>query len=464
MKNLTNVKLKLDISSKMNEYKIIEYKGKKIIFFVGKELFPADNSLKKLFSIIDEFNIEKSIIALPDLHFKIKNFVPSGMVIPLQSQFSYLLLGPNNDGIGGLRIRLNKRIINREEIEKIFYEIKKRVVLFRRKNEIVSSSEAEEILTNGIRDILSSFNFPNDQQKNFEDQGSYLINKDLFKELINFTKKRKPKTLPDFIPNTDLIDRAKKTLCVLDGTSHFIELYRLGKVYDYNHLKQFSIEENDLFFIVHAGGGDVSILLHRIFLEMRKSYELSDDMGRLAFEGIKVSSNFGFANRLFIYKTIRESIAKYLREFNAEIIFDAPHDFLEMKDSSFFIHRKGAIKLIPKKNWGEGNFGKFYILPTHPGGKAYIIWKNNNNPFSMNYMSHGAGRKIRKDLAIKKYDAIDAEKLIGEKIFLLRYGFDSIEGQHPESFKDENSFVETIKRFDLANISAELIPLASLKT
>ena len=444
--------------------KILNYSDKKILLFLEDDLYPKDSSIESLYTIIKEFNIFDSIIALPDLHFKVKNFIPSGIVIPLFNEFSYKLLGPNNDGIGSLKLRISRKL-KIDEIIELFQEIKNNIILFRRKEGVINKILAREILKNGIKYIIEDFGFSKEELYNFEEHGGYLLeDENKLNEIISLSLNKKPRLLPDFVPNTDIMDRSQKTLGVLDGTSHFIELYKIGKIFDYNYIKRINIKENDLFFIVHAGGGDISIILHRLFLEISNVYKLSTDLGRLAFEALKIAANYAFANRLFIYKEIRKILSKLVNDFELNILFDAPHDFIDVKDNSTFYHRKGAVKLIPQKEWGKGNFGKTYIFPTYPGGKAYLIWKKNSNNLSNNYVSHGAGRKIRKDEAISNYTSESAESLIKEKLLLFRYGFDSIEGQHPLAFKDEEKVLGIFNSYDLADVAAELVPIASLKT
>ena len=64
------------------------YKNIKTIFYLEKRIFPENFNFKKFKLIIDKYKIYKKIICLPDLDFKVKNFVPSGVVIPTKNYFS----------------------------------------------------------------------------------------------------------------------------------------------------------------------------------------------------------------------------------------------------------------------------------------------------------------------------------------------------------------------------------------
>ena len=59
-----------------------------INFYLQTEHLPKDKSIEKLKTIARTFDIYGDLTALPDLHFKVKNFVPSGMTIALKNSFS----------------------------------------------------------------------------------------------------------------------------------------------------------------------------------------------------------------------------------------------------------------------------------------------------------------------------------------------------------------------------------------
>ena len=89
------------------------YKKIKTFFFLDKKLYPEKFSFKKFRLIIDKYSIYKKIICLPDLDFKIKNFVPSGVVIPTKKYFSPELLGPNNDSMLAIKFSIKSKKIKK---------------------------------------------------------------------------------------------------------------------------------------------------------------------------------------------------------------------------------------------------------------------------------------------------------------------------------------------------------------
>ena len=182
-----------------------------------------------------------------------------------------------------------------------------------------------------------------------------------------------------------------------------------------------------------------------------------------------MAGNYGFANRLFIYRVLRKVVEECVSGLNEVRIFsDIPHDYLEYdKEDDLFIHRKGAAKLNPGDSYPDGHAwrstGQPYLFPSCVGGDAYIITNVQGNSESFYTVSHGAGRLIRKDRAIDLYKNSSIADTMKHEIKLFRYGVDQIEGQNPLAFKDIDTIMETFQRFELAHPVTKLRPLASLK-
>jgi len=439
-----------------------------IILYLSEDLLPDDDSLEKLSSIAREFNVHKQIISLPDLHFKVKNFVPSGMTIPLNGEFSPKLLGPNNDGMGALKLRIRGSELNNSDIQKIFTALRENIVLFRRDVDIIDKSLLKTIFMSGVHGIIEELGFKKTDLDKFEDKGctKKFTN---FIEVENAFPDERSQLLPEFVPNHDIFDRGKKCIGTLDGTSHFIELFKVNQTINKEYNEYLDIDCRDYFFLVHAGSGDIGIISHRAYLNKNSNkYNLKEKLGINAFNALAVAGNYGYANRLYIYKIIKEVVTDILSEIESvEIFSDVPHDYLERSSNNIFIHRKGAVKLSPANCFSTENrwskTGTPYIFPSCVGGDAYIVSNSAGNQASYYTTSHGAGRLLRKDKAINKYKKINIADTMKNKIMLFRYGVDQIEGQNPLAFKDVDKMLKIFQDFNLAYPVTKLQPLASLK-
>jgi tRNA-splicing ligase RtcB (3'-phosphate/5'-hydroxy nucleic acid ligase) len=440
-----------------------------IVLYLTEDLLPSDNSLEKLEYMAETFDVDKRIIGLPDLHFKDKNFVPSGMTIPIRGYFSPLLLGPNNDGMGSMRLRVQGNELSEAQIERIFSELKRRIAMFRRKEDIIPRDTLDTIFRSGIRDVINDWGFEESDLSKFEDNGTV---KEFGKEedLSAFFPKDRPANLPEFVPGHDIYERGGKCIAVLDGTSHFIELFKVEKSIDASIQDDLGVGESDYFFLIHAGAGDVTIVSHRSYLNKNENkYRIEEPIGLSAYNSFALAGNFGNANRLYIYRILKEIIEDIIpAKHEMEIFSDVPHDYLEYhQDQDLFVHRKGASKLFPGKFYFEDHpwrkTGTPYLFPSCVGGDAYIIVNELGNADALNTVSHGAGRLIRKDRAIDLYRDQKLGDAMKHKIKLFRYGVDDIEGQNPLAFKDIDIIMQTFESFNLARPITKLKPLASLK-
>lgn len=438
-----------------------------VLFYLAKSLISKDTSREHLTNIANAYPINERMIALPDLHFKVKNFVPSGMTIPIRGGFTPLLLGPNNDGIGSVKIRLSKPL-SASDIDTIFESLKARVVMFRRDEDLVSTDTLANILQGNVEGWIEQTGFDPSVLNRFEDQGVHKTFSNL-NDVLSLFPERRPERLPAFVPGHNPMERGPRTLGVLDGTSHFIELFSLKECVDQVSCTQLDMKSNDLMFMVHAGSGDIGLITHRSYLlPFGELYSEGTQDFQNAYDAFAVTANYGFANRLFLYAMIRdalqESLGSKLLEF--QIISDLPHDYLQKQDG-IYLHRKGATRLLSKNYFPNDDALKHtglpYLFPSRMGGDAYLINHPEGQSNSFETVSHGAGRLLSKTDAVEQFTAESAMEAVGHATKIFRYGQDEIGGQHPSAFKDMNTVMEILQEYDLARTIARFESVAALK-
>ncbi len=446
---------------------IERYGGVDVLFFLETSLISKDTSQEHLTRIANAYPVDERMIALPDLHFKVKNFVPSGMTIPIRGGFTSLLLGPNNDGIGSVKIRLSKSLSD-SDIDNVFKALKQRVVMFRRDENLINQNTLADIFQGNVADWVTPLGFDTSVLKRFEDQGVTKCFDNLDDVLVLFPDQR-PARLPDFVPGHDILERGPKTLGVLDGTSHFIELFKLNECMNPTVCSQLDVQTNDLMFMVHAGSGDIGLLSHRHYLlPFGALYEEGTQHFQKAYDAFAVTANYGFANRLFLYAMIRDALQETLGNnlLDFEIISDLPHDYLQ-KQGDTYLHRKGATRLLSKLYYPDDEVlkqtGIPYLFPSRMGGSAYLIHHPEGQPVSFETVSHGAGRLLSKNDAVEQFTAESALNAVGTAIKIFRYGQDEIGGQHPSAFKDMDVVMSILQEYDLARTIAKFESVAALK-
>lgn len=429
----------------------------KINFFLRKEFIPKDKSFEKLDKICKEYPINKKIICLPDLNFKVKNFIPSGIVVPTKKKFFPSLLGTGNDGMILLKLKLNKEISSKE-INNLFVNIKSEIAIFRRNKPKISEKSLLELLFFNIKDTLRFFGFnQNEDYKKFE----YIDNKfSQKKKLLRILKKKKFNfKFPNFVPHQSILKRSSYCIGVLDGTSHFIELYKIKASAKRNHFYSY-------YVLIHAGSADPGIIIQNYLLDKENKKTKKDGFKNNSLEHqlLKVSYNFGFLNRIYIASVIKKIFEKVLekKKCSVDIVNDKTHDFLDFYKNVFF-HRKGAVNLKCDRNLQKKN-SEIYFLPTYLGGDGYILKQMKKNHFhTLNTVNHGVGRIYNKDVSLKKFSKIPLNKTLKNKVKLFRYYKDNIKSQMSLSFKNDKKIIKFLQDNKIAKTITTLKPIASLK-
>ena len=242
-------------------------------------------------------------------------------------------------------------------------------------------------------------------------------------------------------------------------------MYKIDKVFDKKNSKSYDLNENKFFFLIHAGSGDVGIFLHHESLKYKDlKLNMSSNLGKKLLNFNQIAGNFGFANRLFIFKQISDVLRKVLKNKidDIDIFSDLPHDYLDyIKKKNIFLHRKGAVRFISRKSI-KNKKDVPYLFPSCPGGDGYIFIKTNNKK-NYDCVSHGAGRIISKKNSLIYFKNTDfTQKLINKTTF-YRYNKDKIHAHHPNAFKNLKIIISTIKKYSLAKPIAKCKMIASLK-
>jgi RNA-splicing ligase RtcB len=445
----------------------ISIKKIKIIFFFSKKLIPSNFDLKKFQYIVKNLSVHKKIICMPDLSFKLKNFIPTGVSVPSQNKIHPILLTSNNDSIGSLHVK-SKHELKPRDITNIFLNIKKEIKIFRRQKNLFTSNEIKNFLKYGVKKIYKKWLFKKSEIERIEKSGSEKISSNINK-IISIFSKRRPKSLPSYIPNYKILERGQKNIGVLDGTSHFIELFKVKKIIKKNYCKKLNVEKNDYFFLIHAGAGDVGRIFHHNILDKgENNINPNSKSGRIIKDAYSSAANFAFVNRLYIYKKIKDALFKMEKNISASIFSDLPHDYLDYDSKSkIFSHRKGVIKLYPGNKFKKTNIwvntGSPYILPTFAGGDAYLMINKKGNKEANFTMSHGIGRIYTKQEASKVFKNSKSEKLFKKKIQIFRYNKDDINSQNPNAFKKTKDITDSLEKNNLGEKIAIFKSVGSLK-
>ena len=200
------------------------------------------------------------------------------------------------------------------------------------------------------------------------------------------------------------IDRTwAQQLATLGGGNHFIEL---------------CLDENqDVWIMLHSGSRGIGNVIGRYFIELARK-----DMGQhlanlpdrdLAYlqegaahfddyvEAVQWAQDYAMTNRREMMRRILDALARQLPPFTlTKEAINCHHNYVTVErhfGEDLFITRKGAIRA------GIGEWG---IIPGSMGAKSYIV-RGKGEPDSFCSCSHGAGRRMSRTQARKKFGEDD---------------------------------------------------------
>ncbi|MGM0509355.1 MAG: RtcB family protein [Fusobacteriota bacterium] len=197
----------------------------------------------------------------------------------------------------------------------------------------------------------------------------------------------------------DEFESAYTQLGTLGGGNHFIEL----QVDD----------QGTLGIMLHSGSRNFGYKISKYFNNKAKieaqnmkhdipeNYDLAylpedSDLGKRFIDWMNLAMDFARENRKLMMDRVKEIINNYSKDINFEYTINAHHNYAKKEKhygKEVWVHRKGAISA--KK-------GEYGIIPGAMGSNSYIV-EGLGNEKSFYSCSHGAGRKMSRRQAKKKY-------------------------------------------------------------
>jgi tRNA-splicing ligase RtcB (3'-phosphate/5'-hydroxy nucleic acid ligase) len=197
--------------------------------------------------------------------------------------------------------------------------------------------------------------------------------------------------------------KAMKQLGTLGGGNHFIEVCL--------------DTEDNVWLMLHSGSRNIGKEIAERHIATAKSLhklnELPDpnlayfvqgtDEFKNYWRDLEWAQSYALKNREIMMKRLLKSFNRMFndqKEFRPEISVNCHHNYVSPEvhfGEKVYVTRKGAIRA------DEGMYG---IIPGSMGAKSFIV-KGLGNPQAYNSCSHGAGRKLSRTAAKKKFTRED---------------------------------------------------------
>lgn len=195
---------------------------------------------------------------------------------------------------------------------------------------------------------------------------------------------------------------------------------QLGTLGGGNHFIELCLDENDdVWVMLHSGSRGIGNVIGQYFIALAKKdmerhlHTLPDKdlayftQGAKHFddyvEAVHWAQDYAMANRREMMDIIVKVLKKSFPKFGVtKEAINCHHNYVSIEDhfdARVFVTRKGAIRAR------EGELG---IIPGSMGAKSFIV-RGKGNPQSFSSCSHGAGRRMSRTAAKKKFNQSDVE-------------------------------------------------------
>jgi tRNA-splicing ligase RtcB len=254
----------------------------------------------------------------------------------------------------------------------------------------------------------------------------------------------------------DLMRKAQAQLGTLGGGNHFIEL---------------CVDTKDaVWILLHSGSRHIGKALAERHINLAKGLmrqsliSLPDPnlayltKGTKEFQSywhdLKWAQEYAYQNRRLMLELVMKAAQEGLgrqEPIESQLLVNCHHNYVALEHhfgEDVFVTRKGAVRAQ------EGDYG---IIPGSMGTRSFIV-KGKGNPESFNSCSHGAGRRMSRTEAKRKFTTEDlCKQTAGVECRKDQGVVDEI----PQAYKDIDAVMN--QQSDLVEVVAELKQVLCVK-
>ncbi len=196
---------------------------------------------------------------------------------------------------------------------------------------------------------------------------------------------------------------------------------QLGSLGGGNHFIELSLDEDDrVWIMLHSGSRGIGNALGTYFIELARR-DMQRHMAQLPhrdlayfeegaqhFEeyltAVNWAQDYAFRNRQELMRLVLEALRRELPPFDVtDEAINCHHNYVALEEhfgAQVHVTRKGAI---------SARAGELGIIPGSMGAKSFIV-RGKGNPESLHSCAHGAGRRMSRAQARRRFKRADLEQ------------------------------------------------------
>jgi tRNA-splicing ligase RtcB len=427
-----------------------------------------DGTIEQLSNVTCMPGVISPVIALPDAHFGYG--LPMGAVAAFDAEEGVISSGlcgfDINCGVNSIRTNLTYSEV-KDKLKELVPALFKAVPCgVGSKGKLrLTTKELDGVLTHGLNWAVENGYGTKDDIKNTEEEGCM-----------------------EGADPTLISDMAKKRggpqLGTLGAGNHFLEIQKIGEIYDEETCKKWGVNDVDqVVIMLHCGsrgfGHQVATDYLKIHEKAVSKYNIKVPDRQLAcapanskegqdyFAAMKCAVNYSFTNRLVMTQWIRETFEKVFskswEDMDMQTIYGICHNVVKLeehkvegKKRKIYVHRKGATRAFPNIP---------VLLAGSMGTSSYIL-KGTEIAMDKSFGSsaHGAGRAMSRHAAIRKFWGEDIKKELEEKGEVVQSTSPKVLAEEADgAYKDVDEVIEAVHGSGISTKVMKLKPIGVLK-
>ena len=290
-------------------------------------------------------------------------------------------------------------------------------------------------------------------------------------------------------------DRARRRgadqLGTLGSGNHFLELQRVGQIFDRDAADAFGLRDDQVTVLIHSGSRGFG---HQVCTDYVRTMEgvldrygislvdrqlacapLESPEGRRYLGAMACAANFAWANRAALAHAVRAAVARVLGPELAEqthSVYDVAHNVAKLEQHggrTVCVHRKGATRAFPAGSEeipsAYRSVGQPVFIPGSMGTSSFVlVGLPGSIEQSFGTTCHGAGRRMSRTGARKEITGAKLREQLEAQGIVVRCASNrGLAEEAPFAYKDVDRVVEVVQRAGLAGRVARLLPIGVVK-
>ncbi|QKQ98829.1 RNA-splicing ligase RtcB [Candidatus Nanohaloarchaea archaeon] len=297
---------------------------------------------------------------------------------------------------------------------------------------------------------------------------------------------------PDKVPE-DAKKRGLNQVGSLGSGNHFLEIQRVGEIYNEQKAEAYGLEEDQVVIMIHSGSRGLGHQTCTNYLrKFEKEYPeiveeipdkeliyapMQDELAQDYKEAMYAAANYAWANRQAITQGVRECLDTiYDDGVETELLYDVCHNIakeetheVDGEEKELLVHRKGATRAMPA---GRPEVPEVYrdvgqpvLIPGSMGTASYVLSGGEKSlEISFGSTAHGAGRLMSRTQAKQDYWGEDVQaELKRDQIFVKAASGSTIAEEAPGVYKDIDEVIKVSDELGIGNKVAKMRPVVNIK-